>query len=89
MAPPDIRFAVIEDAAALLDMLPRPELIVWPSDPGDQEAVDAALRHIGELLPKLKASRRAHRRMLRERKAAALRIVAAGVPGAMGNGARQ
>ncbi len=79
---PDIRFAVIEDAAALLQMLPAPAAIVWPSDPGDQQAVDEALKWIGDWLPQAKASRRAHRRMLREqaaaRRAAAARIVAAG-----------
>ncbi len=89
---PDTRFALIEDAAALIAMLPAPEKITWPEDPGDIEAIETAIAQISVWLPKVKASRRAHRRELRERaqarRAAAQRIVAAGVPAAMGNGTR-
>ena len=92
MAHPDTRFAVIEDAAALLRMLPPPEQIAWPAEAGDQAAVDESVAFIAAWLPRVKASRRAHRRMLREqaaaRRAAAQRIAAAGVPAAMGNGTR-
>ncbi len=89
---PDTRFALIEDAAALIAMLPEPEQIVWPVEAGDQAAVDEAVAFIAAWLPRVKASRRAHRRELRERaqarRAAAQRIAAAGVPAAMGNGTR-
>lgn len=61
----DTRFAVIEDAAALLAMLPPAPQIAWPSDPGDQKAVDEALAFISRWLPAAKASRREHKRGLK------------------------
>jgi hypothetical protein len=72
---PDTRFAVIEDAADLLKMLPAAENIVWPTDPGDQQAVDEALQWLSAWLPRVKAARRLQRRMVKER-AAAVRTLA-------------
>lgn len=66
----DTRFAVIEDAAALLQMLPAPEAIAWPSDPGDLKAVDEALVFIGRWARQAKAARKQHRVAMRYRTAA-------------------
>ena len=67
MAGTDTRFAVIEDAVALLQMLPAPAEIAWPSDPGDLQALDEALAWLATWLPATRAARRQHKRMLRER----------------------
>lgn len=61
----DTRFAVIEDAAALLAMLPPAGEIAWPADKGDLEAVDDALAVISVRLRQIKASRREHRQRMR------------------------
>ncbi|MFP5365147.1 MAG: hypothetical protein ACLGI5_20755 [Thermoleophilia bacterium] len=58
---------MIEDAAALLQMLPPADEIVWPTDPGDVEAVAEALAVLSARLPAVKASLRRHRRELREK----------------------
>ena len=71
----DTRFALIEDAAGLLSMLPPAHEIVWPTDEGDLRAVDEALAFMSRLLPAVKASRRAHKRMMRNgRSLAAVRL---------------
>ncbi len=72
---PDTRWAVIEDAVALLQMLPPADRIAWPSEAGDLEAVDEALAWMSTWLPRVKAARREHRRTLKG-KAATLRAVA-------------
>lgn len=62
----DLRFAVLEDAAALLQMLPAADEIVWPTDKGDVEAVADALAVLAAWRPPpVKASFRRHRRELR------------------------
>lgn len=62
----DTRFAVIEDAADLLKMLPAAEQIVWPREAGDVAAVEEALRSIADRLPHVRASLRRHKRAMRE-----------------------
>lgn len=62
---PDTRFAVIEDAAALLAMLPSAPEIAWPTDRGDLEALDDALAVLSVRLREIKASRREHRKRMR------------------------
>lgn len=49
----DTRFAVIEDAAALLEMLPAADEIAWPVEAGDSEAVDEALKTLSARLPEV------------------------------------
>lgn len=62
----DLRFTVLEDAAALVQMLPPDaEEIAWPSDQGDVKAVAEALAVLSARLPAVKASFRRHRRELR------------------------
>lgn len=58
----DTRFAAIEDAAALLRLLPAAEQIAWPVDAGDVEAVDESLRFIAAWLQPARASWRLHKR---------------------------
>jgi hypothetical protein len=62
----DMRFALIEDAADMLKMLPAPAEIAWPSDPGDIDAAEKALRYMTATLPGVRASLRAHKRALRD-----------------------
>lgn len=69
---PDLRFAVIEDAAALLRMLPPVEGVIWPTDQGDMDAVDEALAFMAAWLPKARAAHREHRRQVKARTALAL-----------------
>ncbi len=61
----DVRYAVIEDAADLLKMLPPADRIVWPSEPGDVAAVDEALRWLKTAVPELRRAWRLHKRELR------------------------
>ena len=63
VAPPgtDTRFTAIEDAAALLRLLPAAEHIAWPVDAGDVIAVDEALRLIAGWLPVARKSWNLHR----------------------------
>jgi hypothetical protein len=68
MAGPDLRFALIEDIAALVKLLPAPDLIVWPTEPGDLEALDQAFAAIG-ILPKVRASFAEHKRATKARRA--------------------
>jgi len=67
VAPPgtDTRFTAIEDAAALLRLLPAAEHIAWPVDAGDVIAVDEALRLIAGWLPVARKSWNLHKRELR------------------------
>ena len=58
----DTRFAAIEDAAALLRLLPAAEHIAWPVDAGDVAAVDEALRLIAVWLPPARRSWSLHKR---------------------------
>lgn len=62
---PDTRFAVIEDAVALLQMLPAPADIAWPTDAGDLEALDDALAWIRDWLPKARAAHKEHCRIVK------------------------
>jgi hypothetical protein len=64
----DIRFTAIEDAAGLLDTLPKAEQIVWPTDPGDLQAIEEALAKFAAKLPPVRASLRRHKRMMREQR---------------------
>ncbi len=75
----DIRFARIENAADSLRTLPAPDRMAWPTEAGDVEAMDDALRFLGEWLPAARAVWRLHKRSLK---------ATAGVPAAMGNGTR-
>ncbi len=79
MPGPDLRFALVEDAAALLNMLPPRGRIVWPTEAGDMEALDRAFADIAAVLPAAKADYREHKREVKAR--TALRL-------AMTNGAR-
>lgn len=65
----DTRFAVVEDAADLLRMLPPAERIVWPVEAGDVAAVEEALRWMTVQLPLVRASLRSHKRQLRSLRA--------------------
>ncbi len=56
----DTRFELIENAEAILRMLPAPERIAWPTEPGDLEAIDEALAWLSDWLPRAKASRKLH-----------------------------
>lgn len=44
----DLRFARIEDAAGILEALPAPERLAWPTEEGDVDAVDAAMKLIAD-----------------------------------------
>ncbi len=70
----DTRFELIENAEALLRMLPAPERITWPTEAGDLEAVDESLAWLSDWLPRVKASRKLHQQAMRA--------------AAMGNGTR-
>lgn len=61
----DLRFGVIEDAATLLEMLPPIERIVWPTDPGDLDAVGEALAFIARWAPEANRTFKRRRRELR------------------------
>lgn len=74
----DSRALVIEDAVGLLQMLPTPDRIVWPAEPGDLEAIDEALRWMSGWLPEVKAARRQHKRLLRDRQAGVVASIKAG-----------
>ena len=63
----DTRFSTIEDAAALLRLLPAAEKIAWPVEPGDVAELDATLRWLGEWLPKARRSWRGHKALLPKR----------------------
>jgi len=76
---PDLRFAIIEDAADLLRMLPDPERVAWPCDEGDMAAIDDALAWLAAWVPKARAAHKEHRRVVKAH--AALRM-------AMANGRR-
>lgn len=65
----DMRFELIEDAEAVLRMLPPPERIAWPTEEGDLEAVGEALAWLSHWLPRAKASLKAHKRELRNLRA--------------------
>lgn len=61
MAKPDVRFGLVEDAAALTQMLPAPSDIVWPTEAGDIEALEDAFRWLSFWLPLAKSSFRRHK----------------------------
>lgn len=75
---PDLRFALVEDAAALLKLLPPSGRIVWPTEAGDMEALDEAFADIAAVLPGAKAAYREHKREVKAR--AALRLAMANGP---------
>ncbi len=66
---PDLRFAIIEDAADLLRMLPDPERVAWPCDEGDMDAIDDALKWMAAWVPKARAAHKEHRRVVKARTA--------------------
>lgn len=49
----DPRFEMVEDAVAILQMLPAPEDFVFPEDPGDVEAFDEAIRWLADWAPRV------------------------------------
>ncbi len=78
MKGPDLRFALVEDAAALLTLLPPADRIVWPTEAGDIEALDQAFAAIGSVLPKAKAAFVEHKRETKARNALRLAMVNGG-----------
>lgn len=62
----DTRFAAIDDARALLEMLPPPDKIVWPRDPGDEQTIAEALDWIADWAPKARREFKRHRREQRD-----------------------
>lgn len=63
----DTRFAAIDDAVALLQLLPPVDEIAWPLELGDEETVAAGLQWLAEWAPRANG---AHKRHMRERRAA-------------------
>jgi hypothetical protein len=58
----DTRFATIDDAVALLNLLPPVERIAWPTEPGDEQTVAEALDWLAEWTPRARAAFKRHRR---------------------------
>lgn len=65
----DLRFEHITDAVQVLRMLPAPERIVWPTDPGDIEEVGEAVEWLADFAPRLRRAWREHRRRVRRLRA--------------------
>lgn len=65
MTGPDLRFALVEDAAALLNMLPSADRIVWPTEAGDIEALEDAFAVIAVRQREARAAFREHKREVR------------------------
>jgi hypothetical protein len=61
----DTRFSTIEDANALLLLLPAADQIAWPTEPGDVAAMDEEVKRLKDTATKLDASWRLHKRDLR------------------------
>ena len=73
----DIRFGVVEDAVTLLQMLPRLDEIVWPTEEGDVEAVAEWLKWLAAWAPPANAAFKRHRRELRASSHGPSRLAAA------------
>lgn len=58
----DMRFAAIDDAVALLKLLPVVDDIVWPTDEGDVQVVADALSWLAGWAPRANAAFKRHRR---------------------------
>jgi hypothetical protein len=58
----DTRFANIDDAVALLKLLPDVERIAWPVDEGDIQVVGDALSWLAHWSPKANAAFKSYRR---------------------------
>lgn len=56
----DTRFELIDDAVTLLRLLPDPDAIAFPGEPGDLDVVTDALAWMGEWLPKARAALKRH-----------------------------
>jgi hypothetical protein len=61
----DTRFATIDDAVALLKLLPPVERIAWPLEPGDEQTVADALDWLAAWTPPARAAFRRQRRARR------------------------
>lgn len=65
----DFRFQVLEDVVELLEQVSEPETVVLPTDPGDVEALDEAIRFLADWTPRMVKAWREHKRALRRRAA--------------------
>lgn len=61
----DTRFATIDDAVALLNLLPPVDRIAWPVEPGDEQVVAEALDWLADWAPAARAAFKQHRRDVR------------------------
>lgn len=58
----DTRFAAIDDAVNLLQLLPPVEAIAWPAELGDEQTVAEGLQWLAEWAPRANAAHKRHRR---------------------------
>lgn len=65
----DARFELIEDAVSLLRMLPSPDDMAFPLDPGDVESIGEAIDFLREFTPKLARAWKQHQAATRLRAA--------------------
>jgi hypothetical protein len=61
----DTRFEAIEDANAVLRLMPAAERIVWPVEPGDVDAIDAEVKELLDHAKQIARSWSLHKRALR------------------------
>lgn len=66
----DARFELIEDAVSLLKMLPAPEQLVFPEDPGDVEAIGEAIEWFAKWTPQMSRAWKQHTAAVRRLRAA-------------------